>query len=76
MSEDIGIIKGELIQNDKVILRGKLTIYPGSPDWEKIEVGESIFNGLCLDYKGEKLSELFIEGFKNSIREGKFPFLH
>jgi len=76
VSNNIGIFKGELIQNDQVILRGKLTVYPGSPDWEMIEVGESIFNGLCLDYKGEKLSELFIEGFKNSLRDGKLPFLH
>jgi len=79
VSENIGIIKGELIQNDDVVLRGKITVNPNSPiddfNWNKLEIGNSIFNGLSLDYKGETLYELFVEGLKNSLRDGKLPFL-
>lgn len=79
INENVGIVKGELLQNDEVILGGKMTVFPetlsNAFDWEKLNIGESIFNGFYLDYKGETLSEILLEGIKNSLREGKFPFI-
>ncbi len=78
-SKNIGIIKGELLQNDKVIFRGKMTEFPettpDSFDWDELNIGESYYQGFSLDYKGEKISELFIQGLKNSIKKGKIPFV-
>ena len=79
-SEKIGLIKGELRQNDEIVIRGKLTVFPKtmakSSMWDDIEVGESIFYGFQGEFKEETLFDLFADGFRNSIREGKFPFLH
>lgn len=79
VSENIGIIKGELIQNDDIVLRGKIAINPNSAtdnfNWNDLEIGKSNFIGFSLDYKGETLYELFVEGLKNSIRDGKLPFI-
>lgn len=79
-SNKIGLIKGELRQNDEIILRGKLTVFPNTMPldsiWRNVNIGESIFYGFSLEYKEETIFDLFSEGFRNSIREGKLPFLH
>ena len=74
VSNNIGLWGGELLQNDKVLARGKATMPQTSPDWDELEVGESIFQGFCLDLKGEKLSDVMIEGIKNRLKEGRIPF--
>lgn len=78
VNKDIGIIKGELIQNDKIILRGKMTEFPqrgpDSFDWDILDVDESFFDGFSLDYKGESISQMIIQGVKKSIKEGKIPY--
>lgn len=74
VSNDIGLWGGELLQNDEVLARGKVTMPPNSPDWDELEIGESIFQGFCLDLKEEKLSEVIIEGIKNRLKNGKIPF--
>jgi hypothetical protein len=79
VSGTIGLITGELLQNNKIILRGKMTEFPESlPDsfnWDVLAIGESYFEGFSLDYQGEKISQLIIQGIKNSIKEGKIPFI-
>jgi hypothetical protein len=79
-SENIGLIKGELRQNDEVMLRGKLTVFPktmpNNSMWADLDVDKSIYYGFSLEFKEETLFDLFSEGIRNSIREGKFPFLH
>ncbi len=79
-SNSIGLIKGELRQNDEVILRGKLTVFPktmpNTSMWTDIGIGESIYYGFSLEFQEETLFDLFSEGFRNSIREGKLPFFH
>lgn len=79
-SERIGLIKGELRQKDEVVLRGKLTVFPkampNSSMWTDIGIGESIYYGFSLEFHEETLFDLFSEGFRNSIREGKLPFIH
>lgn len=78
LSDTIGIIQGELIQNDKVILRGKMTelpeSLPDSFDWDILDVGKSFFNGFSLDYQGESISHMIVQGVKKSIKEGKIPY--
>jgi hypothetical protein len=80
VSQTLGLIKGELLQNNKIILRGKMTefpeTFPDSFNWESLTVGESYYEGFSLDYQGETISQLLIQGFKNSIKEGKIPFIH
>ena len=80
ISNTIGLITAELLQNNKIVLIGKTTVFPESLpdsfDWGKLAIGESCFDGFSLDYKGEKLSQLIIQGFKNSIKNGKIPFIH
>jgi len=79
-TDKIGLIKGELLQNDKVVIRGKLTVFPETmPDpsmWSKLKVGESVFYGFSLEYEGEKLFDMLAEGIKNSIRDGRIPFFN
>lgn len=74
VSDNIGLFGGELLQNDKIIARGKVTIPPNTPDWNELELGESSFQGFCLDLKGESLSEIITEGIKNRLKDGKLPF--
>ena len=77
-SDKLCLIKGELLQNEDVVLRGKLTVIPemtsNPTQWDKMEVGESKIFGFSLEYKGETLFDIFSEGFKESIRKGKIPF--
>jgi hypothetical protein len=79
ISDTIGLIQGELLKNDAVILKGKMTEYPettqDSFDWDVLDIGESYFEGFSLDYKGEKISDLIIQGIKSSIKAGKIPFI-
>jgi len=79
-TDKIGLIKGELLQNDDVVVRGKLTVFPGMmPDpsmWSNLKVGESVLYGFALEYQGEKLFDMLVEGFKNSIRDGRIPFFN
>ena len=79
-SKNIGLIKGELRQGDEIIIRGKLTVFPqimpNNSMWTDLEVGKSVYYGFSLEFQEENLFDLFSEGFKTSIREGKIPFLH
>jgi hypothetical protein len=79
-SDAIGLIKGELRQNDEVLIRGKLTVFPKTMPttsmWTNLDIGKSIYYGFSLEEKGETIIDLFSEGFRNSIRQGKIPFFH
>jgi len=77
-SENLCLIRGELLQNDDVVLRGKLTIIPeltsNPSQWEKMEVGDSKIFGFSLEYQGETLFDIIRDGFKESLSQGRIPF--
>lgn len=77
-SENLCLIRGELLQNDDVVLRGKLTIIPeltsNPSQWDKMEVGDSKIFGFSLEYQGETLFDIIRDGFKESLSQGKIPF--
>lgn len=79
-TDRIGLIKGELLQNNSIIVRGKLTVFPEMMQdqsiWNNLKVGESAVYGFALEYQEEKLFDMIIEGFKSSIRDGRIPFLN
>lgn len=79
ISGTIGVVTGELLQNNKILLRGKLVVFPetqpDSFDWGLLKAGENYFQGYSLDYKGETLIQLIKQGLKKSIKNGRFPFL-
>jgi len=78
ISSNLGLVKGELLHNNKIVLTGKMTQFPETQpesfNWEKLKIGESYFEGYSLDYKGETISQLIIQGLKRSVKEGRFPF--
>lgn len=77
-SNKLGVIQGKLYQNDKVVLRGKLTDDVSSRDnfnWEELKIGGSSFRGFYLDYKKQTLFSLVKQGFQNSLKQGRIPFL-
>ena len=77
-SDKLCLIKGELLQNEDVVLRGKLTVIPemtsNPTQWNKMEVGESKIIGFSLEYQGETLFDIIREGFKDSLSKGRIPF--
>lgn len=80
LSNNVGMIKAELLQNNKILLRGKIAKFPerqqdSSFNWEMLKVGESYFEGYSLDFKGATFSQKIIDGFKKSITEGRIPYL-
>jgi len=78
-SENIALLKGELIQNGEVILRGKIASTPSAlpeENWNEIEIGESLYYGISLEYRGETLIDMFKEGVNKCIKEGRLPFIH
>ena len=73
----IGIIKGELYNNDQLDYRGSLLI-PLSQDnvnqknqWDSIEIGKSVYYGLSFDARELCLTEKIGEFFNRSIEEGR-----
>ncbi len=78
VSSSLGIIKGELFQNRKVILKGCMTCVPErveeSFNWDMLSQGQSYFEGYSVDYQGETIGSLIKQGLKKSIKEGKIPF--
>lgn len=79
VSNEIGYIKGELIQNGRLLGKGAITCLPkkekDSFDWNMLDIGQSYFNGFSLDYRAERITALITEGLKKSMKEGKIPFL-
>lgn len=79
LSKQLGIIKGEVIHNGKIILKGKMTCIPikepDSFDWDKLKDNQSYYKGYTLDYKGETISSMIKQGLTKSIKEGKIPFI-
>jgi hypothetical protein len=77
-SGDIGVIHGEVLQNDKILFRGtfsfSLKTMKKPNDWTTMKVHEKAYFGLTVDYKGQTLAELFIDGLKTSIGQGRIPF--
>ena len=75
----LGLVKGEVLQNQKVVLKGSMTCIPEKTEesfnWDILEVGQSYFEGYSLDYKGETIGSLIKQGLKKSIKEGKIPFM-
>jgi len=77
VSEIIGIIKGELYNNDKLDFRGSLIIPLSQNDdnqqknWNTIEIGKSVFYGLSFDSRELCITEKIKEFFNRSISEGK-----
>ena len=78
ISNNLGIIKGELLSNGKIVARGSMTCLPKkseeSFDWSRLKNDESFFDGFSLDFPRETFGKMFIEGLKKSIKEGKIPF--
>lgn len=81
----IGIIKGELYNNDQLDYRGSLLV-PLSHDnanqkdqWNLIEIGKSVYYGLSFDARELCLTEKIGEFVSRSIQDGKIqdfiPFI-
>ncbi|MCX6776084.1 MAG: hypothetical protein NT130_04530 [Candidatus Micrarchaeota archaeon] len=79
ISEGLGLIKAELIHNNKAVLRGKMTEFPETTsesfEWDKLRAGQSYFVGFSLDYTEETFVQGVINGIKKSMKEGRIPFL-
>ena len=75
----LGIVKGEVLQNKKIVLKGGMTCIPEKTEesfnWDVLKVGQSYFEGYSLNYKGETIGSLIKQGVKKSIKEGKIPFM-
>lgn len=63
-SSSLGIIKGELLENDnkkiKIKLKGGLAVYPDSSDesfydWEKMKVGDIRYAAFFIDSQGKTM---------------------
>lgn len=80
LTKNMGIVKLELLQNGKVILKGKLTTEPkisseeGAFDWNMLRIGESHFVGYSLDLRGQSFKSLIKGGFEKSLKDGRIPF--
>ena len=79
ISKALGIIKAELINNGKVSLKGSMTCIPETIEdffnWDLLKEGESHFDGYSIDFKGDTISSLIKQGLKNSMKEGRIPFI-
>ena len=68
LSKLLGIIKAEVLQNQKVILKGSMTCIPekseDSFDWDMLQENQSYFEGYSLDYKGETITSIIKQGLK------------
>ena len=78
INKNLGLIKGEILKDGKVILTGSMTCIPkklaDSFDWNMLNDGKSFFDGFSVDYGKETIGSIIKEGLKNSIKEGKIPF--
>ena len=79
ISNNLGVIKGELIQNKKMILNGSMTCFSDKSeegfDWDILKNGESYVQGYNVDLQEEKIGSMIKQGFKKGIKEGKIPFI-
>lgn len=79
ISSKIGLIKAELRQSGKLIMKGSMTCVPekleDSFDWSMLKVGQSFFSAYSLDYGKQTIGSMIKEGLKNSIKQGKVPFV-
>lgn len=81
----VGIIKGELYNNDQLDYRGSLLIPLMKNDtdqknqWDSIEVGNSVYYGVSFDARELCMTEKIGEFLHRSIDEGKLqdfiPFI-
>jgi hypothetical protein len=73
----VGIIKGELYNNDQLDYRGSLLMPLMRSDtdqknqWDSIEVGRSVYYGLSFDARELCITEKIGEFLHRSIDEGK-----
>ena len=73
----IGIIKGELYNNDQLDYRGSLLLPLMRSDtdqknqWDSIEIGKSVYYGLSFDARELCITEKIGEFLHRSIDEGK-----
>mgnify|MGYP001606170824 CR=1 FL=1 len=78
INERLGFVKGEIMKDGKVVLKGRMTAMPkksnDSFDWGILNNGESFFDGFSVDYGKETIGSMIKEGFKKAIKEGKLPF--
>ena len=79
ISKVLGIVKGEVLQNKKVIIKGSMTCIPENGDdsfnWSILKTGQSYFEGYSIDYKGETIGSMIKQGLKKALKEGKIPFI-
>ena len=79
MNSKLGIITGELLQDGKIVGRGKMTELPmtneDSFDWDKLKISESYFQGFSLESKPESLVQTIISGSKNALKAGRIPYI-
>ncbi|WP_321504308.1 hypothetical protein [uncultured Methanoregula sp.] len=78
INANMGIIKGELYNNDQLDYRGSLLIpilnnTPDQPNnnWASLEIGKSMFYGISFDARELCLTERIGEFIHRSIDEGK-----
>src|SRR3989344_4953625 len=75
INHHLGVIIGELQENGRTILRGKVTQSPSSSqntfDWNIIPDGKSFFTAFALDSKEETLIETLRQGLDQSLKEGR-----
>jgi len=78
ISNELGIIKGELLENRKVIVRGSMTCLPQKSEegfnWDMLSSGESYPQGYTFDYKEDSITSMVKQGLKKGLKEGKIPF--
>ena len=78
LSNKIGVVKAEVIQNGKIMLKGKKTETPVKEEegfnWNIVEEGESHFEGYSLDVKSQSMKSMIKEGLRKSVKDGRIPF--
>ena len=74
---NIGIIKGELFNNDHLDYRGSILLPLSQIDeiqqksWDNMEIGKSVFYGLSFDSRELCITEKIGEFLNRSFSEGK-----
>jgi len=78
INANVGIIKGEILKDRKVLVTGSMTCIPkksaDSFDWTILDNRESFFDEFSVDYGKETIGSMIKEGLKKNIKEGKIPF--
>ncbi len=78
ISDELGILKGEIYIQDKLEYSGGMTVPiekengKNAAGWEKMKVGESEYHGIFLQARGKSFLEKVAGFVKRSLEESKF----